>query len=105
MTPRSIPTLDDYMMTLGRQSEHPDPTEESPHGMLIKDAAAELALLGEITQESLAAWIKTRPLYIGVLGLSVGLSREKLLNNLTHGLGVSAPGNGAPSTMAMAKNK
>lgn len=77
------------MSTLGSQSAHPDPTLESEEGVLIKKAAAELAELEEITQASLAKWISTRHRYVETLGLSVGLSREKLLNNLKYALGTS----------------
>ncbi|CCQ44284.1 putative uncharacterized protein [Pseudarthrobacter siccitolerans] len=87
--PLSIPTLDEYMATLGAQSSHPDPTIESEDGILIKKAAADLADLDEISQESLAKWISTRPRYVEALGLSVGLSKEKLLNNLKYALGTS----------------
>lgn len=85
----SIPTLDEYMATLGAQSEHPDPTLESEDGVLIKRAATELAELDEITQASLTKWISTRPKYVEALGLSVGLSKEKLLNNLKFALGTA----------------
>ncbi|MFJ4262672.1 hypothetical protein ACIPYU_09520 [Paenarthrobacter nicotinovorans] len=85
----SMPSLDEYMATLGAQSLHPDPTLESEEGLLIKAAAAELRSLDDISQESLAGWIRTRHKYVEVLGLAVGLSREKLLNNLKYALGTS----------------
>ncbi|MEJ1113839.1 hypothetical protein WBN73_05520 [Paenarthrobacter sp. CCNWLY172] len=84
-----IPSLDDYMATLGSQSAHPIPTRESPEGINIKLAAAELAELRVISQESLTDWISTRPRHVETLGLALGLSKEKLLNNLRHKLGTS----------------
>lgn len=71
------------MATLGRQSEHPDPTEETPLGRHLAEAAAELGALSEINQETLAQWIKDKPQYnIYALGVAVGLSQEKLGNSL-----------------------
>ena len=77
------------MATLGSQSAHPNPLRESPEGIQIKLAAAELAQLEEISQDSLIEWISTRPAYVETLGLALGLSKEKLLNNLRHRLGTS----------------
>lgn len=87
--PPTIPSLDEYMATLGSQSAHPDPTLESADGILIKKAASDLAELSEISQTRLTEWIATRPQYVETLGLALGLSKEKLQNSLRHKLGTS----------------
>lgn len=87
-----IPSLVEYMATLTRQSEHPDPTEESSLGLAIDEAAAELAALEEVTQESLAEWVRasqTPKNSMYALGLTVGLTHEKLTNELQVGLGTA----------------
>lgn len=71
------------MDTLGRQSEHPDPTEETELGRHLSDAADELEAMEDISQESLTLWIQEKPRYnIYALGVTVGLSQEKLGNSL-----------------------
>lgn len=77
-----VPTFDEYVSTLGRLTAHVDPTASSPEADSIKDAAASLAELQEVDAGSLAAWAKEHPYDIPVLGLTVGLSQERLKNHL-----------------------
>ena len=79
-----IPTFDDYVRSLGRLTAHIDPTAASPEAAEIKEAAASLAALQEITEETLTAWAADHPSWVNVLGLAVGLSQEKLRNTLKH---------------------
>ena len=79
-----IPTFDDYVRSLGRLTAHIDPTAASTEAAEIKEAAASLAALQEITEETLTAWAADHPSWVNVLGLAVGLSQEKLKNTLKH---------------------
>lgn len=88
MQPRTL-SLDDYMANLGRQSSLPDPTEVSPDGLVLKSAAADLAQLASVDRGTLQALIEAHPRYVEALGYAVGLTREKLQNNLRHRLGSS----------------
>jgi hypothetical protein len=73
-----IPPFDDYVRSLGRLTAHIDPTAASPGAADIKEAAASLAALEEVTEETLTAWAADHPSWVNVLGLAVGLSQEKL---------------------------
>ncbi|MGH3192799.1 MAG: hypothetical protein ACRDPY_07660 [Streptosporangiaceae bacterium] len=79
-----IPAFDDYVSSLGRLTGHIDPTAASPGAAEIKEAAASLAALAEVTEETLTAWAADHPSWVNVLGLAVGLSQEKLKNTLKH---------------------
>jgi len=79
-----IPTFDEYLSTLGRLSDHVDPTVPSAAGLLLRDAADSLALLDEVSRASLTQWVQNRPHWVPALGLAVGLSQEKLKNSLRH---------------------
>jgi len=80
----NIPSFDEYVHSLGRLTAHIDPTASSPEATEIKEAAASLATLVEITEETLTAWAAEHPSWVNVLGLAVGLSQEKLRNTLKH---------------------
>lgn len=69
---------------------HVDPTLESKEGLAIKAAAEDLKYLENVDADMLVQWIVGRPEGVGVLGLIVGLSQEKLKNSLRHGLGTAA---------------
>ncbi|HET7327715.1 MAG TPA: hypothetical protein VFJ14_10585 [Nocardioidaceae bacterium] len=61
----------------------------TPEAAAIKGAAKSLAELPEITAETLAEWAGRHPREVPALGLTVGLSQEKLKNALRHHLGTS----------------
>jgi hypothetical protein len=82
-----IPSFDEYLASLGRLTTHADPTLVTAEKLEIRQAAAGLASLAEITVASLAAWVAEEPPRVRVLGLAVGLSQEKLRNVLKHHLG------------------
>src|SRR6266508_1416382 len=86
----AIPSFDDYVTSLGRLTAHVDPTSASGDAAEIKDAAASLTAMDEVSAEKLTAWAATNPAWIPALGLAVGLSREKLKNTLKHTFGTAS---------------
>jgi hypothetical protein len=80
--PDDIPSFSEYTASLGRLAMPADPTVVSAEAAGIKEAAAQLADLPEITTESLAKWVTEHPHSANVLGLAVGLSQEKFKNTL-----------------------
>lgn len=85
----SIPSLEDYIASLGRLSAEIDPTAVTEDTLAIHSAAESLAALNSISVQSLTAWVQERPKGVPVLGLVVGLSQEKLKNVLRHYFGTS----------------
>lgn len=75
-------SFDDYLQTLGRLTAHVDPTASTPEAEAIKESAQQLAALPEVTVAQLAQWIQDHPNGVPVLGLTVGLSQERLKNVL-----------------------
>lgn len=84
-----MPSFDDYLLSLGHLTAHVDPTASSPEATEIKEAAASLADLEEVTEDSLVKWVRQHPAWVPALGLSAGLSQERLKNLLRHRLGSS----------------
>lgn len=82
-------SFDAYLATLGRLSSHIDPTASSTEAIAIQAAAESLADLPVIDLQSITAWTQTHPHDVPVLGLAVGLTQEKLKNNLVHAFGSS----------------
>jgi hypothetical protein len=80
------PTFDEYKDSLGRLTAHVDPVAVTPEGILIREAATSLALLPEVTIQSLVDWVMKHPRSVTTLGLVVGLSQEKLKRTLAHHL-------------------
>lgn len=79
-----IPSFDEYLGSLGRLSQHVDPSAPSAAGSLLRDAADSLAALDWIDRDILVAWVRAHPQWVPALGLAVGLSQEKLRNSLRH---------------------
>ena len=77
-----VPSFDQYLATLGRLSAHIDPTASTPDAEDIKAAASSLGAIEDLTTASLSAWAQDNPSSVPVLGLAVGLSQERLKNNL-----------------------
>lgn len=77
-----VPTFEEYVATLGRLSAHIDPTASTPEADEIVEAAKSLSELAVADEATLTAWIKENPRSVPVLGLTVGLSQERLKNNL-----------------------
>lgn len=85
----AVPTFDEYLETLGRLSGHIDPTASTPDAEEIKDTARDLAMLQSVDSDSISTWIGNNPQAVPVLGLVVGLSRERLKNVLMDKFGTS----------------
>ncbi|WDF33124.1 hypothetical protein PTW37_14925 [Arthrobacter agilis] len=81
---RALPTFQDYVSFLGPIVPPADLLSDSDEADEMRTLAIELAVLEPVTVESLAAWIGGRPSAVRVLGLSVGLSKERLTNILKH---------------------
>jgi hypothetical protein len=81
-----IPSFDEYISSLSQLTTWIDPTLETPDSADIKAAADSLAALDEITLNSVATWASENPPWTRILGLSVGLSQEKLKILLKHRL-------------------
>lgn len=79
-----IPTFEAYVSSLGRMTEHVDPTATSSATVSIKEAATSLGGLAAIDEKTLVEWVSQNPSWVPVLGLAVGLSQEKLKNSLRH---------------------
>jgi hypothetical protein len=83
----TIGTFDDYVASLSQLSNPFDPTVPTAESEEIRTIAVGLAGLETVDRASLAAFIQTKPDAVPVLGLAVGLTREKLKNVLRHRLG------------------
>lgn len=79
-----IPEFDDYVATLERLTAHADPTADTSEAQEIKQAARSLAELNNISITALTGWAYQHPTWIHVLGLTAGLSQEKLKMALKH---------------------
>lgn len=86
MEPQSY---DEYVASLSRLTVHADPTTPTAATAEIRLAAASLAALEPIDADSLEQWVRDNPRAVPVLGLAVGLSREKLKNALRQHLGTA----------------
>lgn len=92
--------FDTYVSSLSRLSSWSDPTHATAQSTQIAAAVASLEELPVIDRDSLSQWIHTHPNDAGILALIVGLSREKLKNQVRHWFGV-----GSPSKVAREKPK
>ncbi len=85
----AVPSYDEYVATLSRLTEHVDPTTPTAETAAIKTAAESLAALGPVDVMTLEEWTRDNPQGVPVLGLSVGLSQEKLKNALRQHIGTT----------------
>ncbi len=79
-----LQSFEEYVSSLSVLSRYEDPTVATDVTRVLKTAAADLARLDTITVESLAVWISEHPEGVTALGLTVGLSQERLKNTLRH---------------------
>ena len=82
MSAATVPSFEEYLDTLGRLSSHVDPIPSTPEAERIRRASASLADLEDIDVASLVAWLNENSKDADILALSVGLTQEKLKNNL-----------------------
>lgn len=83
-----VPSFEEYVDLLGAPTKHVDPTVESEEGLAISAAADSMAKLETATVEELSTWVESHPTTASVtaLGLSVGLTNEKMKNFFGHAL-------------------
>jgi hypothetical protein len=81
---------DAYLARLQKITTHVDPNLESDASKQLRAAGATLADLDEITHESVVEWAKAHPKDVNALGLTVGLSREKLGNQINARFGTTS---------------
>ena len=74
--------FEDYVASLGRLTAKIDPTASTPAAEEIREAVEALEALEGIDIDSVTAWAVTHPEQTYVLALVVGMSREKLTNQL-----------------------
>lgn len=84
-----ITAFDDYLNSLSQLSNPFDPTLPTAESEEIRAVAIELAAVATVDRPSLESFIADDPDAVPVLGLAVGLTREKLKNVLRHHLGSS----------------
>ena len=86
----AIPPFKEYVDSLETLSDYVDPTVATPVSLKIKESAASLGALDEITPESLGEWIRQDPgERVRVLYLAAGLSKERFSGILNHHLKTS----------------
>lgn len=85
----TVGSFDDYVESLSQLSNPFDPTVPTAESEEIRTVATRLADLGPIDRVSLAEFVRGEADAVPVLGLAVGLTREKLKNVLRHRLGSS----------------
>lgn len=78
----SRPTIDEYVQSLAKLSPDVDPTIETDASLEIQVASQELAALPQINHETLSAWVEENPSKSYVIGLTLGMSQERLENTL-----------------------
>ncbi|MEV8223861.1 MULTISPECIES: hypothetical protein [Dietzia] len=83
-------SFDEYCENLSRVTAYVDPTLPTPESVEIKQAALSLSELPTRDLDEITTWIQGNPDSVPVLGLTVGLSREKLKNTLRQHLGSSS---------------
>ena len=83
------PTFEEYVAGLGRLAVTADPTQATAEAAVLEAAGDALDQLPEVTEASLAAWVADHPQWVPALGLAVGLSQERLKNELRHAFGTS----------------
>jgi hypothetical protein len=83
-------SFDEYLEQLGPVSTHVSPLDPTAESTAIKAAADELRELPSADRDSLVQWVTGNPKDVYVLGLTVGLSHEKLKNNLRHKFGTAS---------------
>jgi hypothetical protein len=89
MTTPEKPTFDEYVGSLSQLTVIADPTVETKDAATLRAAAASLTVLDEVTADGLATWVGDHPNWVPALGLTVGLSQEKLKNVLKHHFGTT----------------
>lgn len=83
------PSFEEYVASLGRLSVTADPTLLTREAEVLLAAGTSLSELDDVSRDHLATWVRAHPTWVPALGLAVGLSQEKLKNDLKHAFGTS----------------
>lgn len=75
-------SFEEYLSTLGTITPHVSPLTDTPETDAIRTMTRALEALPDFSPETLSGWIADTPNAVPVLGLTVGLSQEKLKNAL-----------------------
>lgn len=86
----SMLSFDAYVAALSQLSSPFDPVAPTPESDEIRGVAQSIMALDQVDIESLAGLVSAAPNSVPVLGLAIGLTREKLKNVLRHHLGTAA---------------
>lgn len=86
MMTSALPSFAAYVASLSELGNPFDPTVPTAESEEIRAVAAQLAALATIDRASLTAFVADNPDAVPVLGLAVGLTREKLRSALRHHL-------------------
>jgi len=76
------PELIAYTKRLRRLTTHLDPMAGNPHANAIRNAAASIDALPDVSEATMVQWVADNPFGVYTLALAVGLSQEKLKNLL-----------------------
>lgn len=90
-----VTSFEAYLDSLGHLTAPVDPTIPTPAADRIRQAAAELEQLTHVDQRSLTDWVVQHPRSVHALGLVVGISQEKLKNQLKHWFNTGSPAKAA----------
>ncbi|AXE37978.1 hypothetical protein [Acidipropionibacterium virtanenii] len=85
-----VTPFEDYLGSLGHLTARIDPTASTPAAEHIHAAAESLEALPQVDETSLVGWTQDHPKQVYVLGLAVGIGREKLKNQLTDWFGTQS---------------
>ena len=78
----TVPDFDEFLGRITRLTPQDDPTIETAISRQIRAATADLSSLPTIDRASLTAWVADHPETAYVLGLVMGMSKERLQNSI-----------------------
>lgn len=85
-----IMPFSDYLDSLGQLAARIDPTASTPAVEEIREAVLTLEALSRIDETSVLGWAQDHPMQVYVLGLVVGIGREKMKNQVAHWFGTGS---------------
>src|SRR5215213_2374159 len=86
---RDPASFDAYVASLTQLDKPFDPTVPTAESEEVRAIASHLSALNAVDRDVLSVFVEDRPDAVPVLGLTVGLTRERLKNVLKHHLGSS----------------
>ncbi|MFI7165296.1 hypothetical protein ACIBM3_22825 [Rhodococcus erythropolis] len=73
-------SFNEYLDSLSKLSSDADPTIETAHTVEVREAAEQLSNLSAISRSTLSEWVASNDSSAYVLGLALGMGRERLKN-------------------------